>query len=367
MQTLSSPPPPRLAIRSALSDYFLLAVLIIVLAGAGSLLIPFAGALISALVIGIGFYPTHQRIGRWLHRRSPSLHALITDILVVLFLVLPTVLLIWVVSNEANSITPALKEWGTTVENLREGKSMENLGSIRDARDWFSDRLGVRPSQFRRQVVRMADNAMRSISAGIAGLAKNSVKFLFSLLVMLLSLFFFFRDGRKMLTTAEEYLPLRPELQRQLVHSVRQTTLGIIRGWFVTALFQGVTAALGYAIVGVPAVALFGVLTAVTGLVPSIGTALVWLPLSVYYLMQHELFKGIFLLLWGTLVVGVLDNFLRPYLVGDRADLPFISLFFAILGGIEVFGTKGVFLGPILFAIAPVLLAEYKHRYVKTS
>src|SRR4051812_27336202 len=147
MQTVTSPPTPRVAIRSAIPDYFLLVLLFVVLVGVVSLLVPFSGALISALVIGIGFYPTHNRIGRWFPKRSPSVHALLTNITVLLFLILPTVLLIWVISNEASSITPTLKQWGNTVENLREGKSMENMGGIRDAREWAADRLGMRREQ----------------------------------------------------------------------------------------------------------------------------------------------------------------------------------------------------------------------------
>jgi predicted PurR-regulated permease PerM len=125
-------------------------------------------------------------------------------------------------------------------------------------------------------------------------------------------------------------------------------------------------ATVGYLIIGAPAVALLGFLTAFAGLIPAIGTALVWLPMGIAYLLQQSYYKGGFILIWGTLVVGVMDNFLRPYLVGTKIDLPFLVLFFALFGGIAIWGFKGILLGPLFMGLVPVLMEEYRKRFAST-
>ena len=133
---------------------------------------------------------------------------------------------------------------------------------------------------------------------------------------------------------------------------------------FLTALVQGITGAVGYLIVGAPAVAVLGFLTALASLIPSIGTTLVWLPLAVVYFIKHAYLKGIFVLAWGLFVVGLLDNFLRPLFMRGKSDLPFLALFFGLLGGMQIWGFKGILLGPLLMAVLPALLDAYRQRYL---
>jgi predicted PurR-regulated permease PerM len=349
---------------NSLADYFLLALLLAVLVGALKLLIPFTGAIMSAIVIGVAFYPLHTRVGRKFRLRSQTRHALLTDFLVLLFLIIPFVLLIWVLTNEAESIAPFFKKGQTTITDLRQGRGVDQIGSLRSLRGWLYDKMGVQPAQFRHQLMDFANSAVSAIAVQGTALAKNSITFIVSLLVMLFSLFFIFRNGPEMYRAVERHIPLRPELREQIGLQLHGTIMGVIRGWFVTAAIQGLTACVGYLIAGVPAAVLLGVLTAITGIIPSIGTALVWLPVGLSYFFQHSYGRGSFLLAWGILVVGLIDNFLRPYLVGSRAELPFLALFFALLGGIELWGAKGIFFGPLLMSMTPPLLAEYRRRFL---
>ncbi len=350
--------------KAGLSDFFLLALLLFVVAEVGRLLLPLSGPILAAIVIGVAFYPTHQRLSQMMHKRSPNTSALLTDLLVLLFLIVPSALLIWILTNEAESLAPLLKQGQKTVQNIRQGGGVESIGAVRHIRDWLYLRVGIQPAQFREQIIALADTMIQSVSSIGAALAKNSLRLLIGLLIMLFTLFFLFRDGAKMSTGFQSYIPLQPELKANLADRLQSTIVGAIRGWFLTAVIQGLTAALGYFIVGVPGVALFGVLTAITGLIPSVGTALVWFPIALFYLVRHAYFKGSFLMVWGILIVGLLDNFMRPYLMQNKADLPFLAIFFAILGGIEVWGTKGIVLGPILLAITPILADAYRERFL---
>jgi len=345
-------------------DGFLIRFFLVLLLIIFWMLIPLSGAILTALVIGIAFYPTHLRLSRHLRRWSPSTRAVVTDVTVLFFLIVPTVLLIWVLIHEAQSLAPTMKQMGTTVEQLRQGQSMESVGVLRRTRDWLYNTLGIQPAQFRRQVMLGADKIVTQISSAGPALARHSFGLIFDSLIVQFTLFFIFRDGPHMWDTFPNYVPLSPSLKTRLANRFQSTVVGVLRGWVLTSLVQGLTASLGYFIVGFPAVAMFGVLTAITGLIPSVGTALVWFPIAMMYIFQHTYWKGIFLIVWGILIVGILDNFLRPYLMKEKADLPFLALFFAILGGVEAWGTMGFILGPLLLAITPLIADAYRRRFL---
>jgi predicted PurR-regulated permease PerM len=356
--------PASTTLKSRLPDYFLLALVLFSVYGVVILGMPLLGPVLAAVVIGISFFPLHQRLRHFFRKRRPWVPALLTDLIVLCFLIVPTALLIWVMTNEAQSLAPTLKSWQTTYTHLKEGNGGDVMGPLRPIREWLSATLGVQPAQFRHELVALADTALQHVTQSGGEIAKNSFRVLFALLVMMFTLFFIFRDGVRMTQGFLTYLPLDTDVKLELADRLHSTIIGVIRGWFLTSLVQGLTAALGYFIIGTPAVALFGALTALTGLIPSVGTALVWLPIAVVYLAKGLLFKGIFLMVWGILIVGLLDNFLRPYLMKNKSELPFLALFLAILGGIEVWGFMGIVIGPILVAITPIIAEAYRHRFL---
>jgi len=354
------------SIKASLPDYFLLALLLFILATITQLLLPFSGALLLSAVVGIVFYPFYQGMSRHFPKRSPSAHAFMADVLVLLFFIVPLVLLVWVIVNEAQALSPTLKQWKTTLLNFRDGGA-DALAPLRSARQWLSTNVGIEPDQVSDKIGNAADNLINFISLSGAAIAKNSVGVVLDLFVIVFTLFFIFRDGVKMVTAFKRYIPLRAELKDELEDRVRGTISGVMRGMFLTSLVQGLTAAIGYFIAGVPAVAVFGFLTALASLIPSIGTTLVWLPLSIFYLLKHAYFKSFFLLAWGLLVVGLLDNFLRPYFMSGKSELPFLALFFALLGGIQIWGFKGILIGPLVMSILPILLEAYRRRYLSPT
>jgi predicted PurR-regulated permease PerM len=164
----------------------------------------------------------------------------------------------------------------------------------------------------------------------------------------------------------QNLVPMRAENKHQLGARMYDTVIGVIRGWFLTSLIQGLFAILGYWIAGVEGAVLLGLLTSIMGLMPVVGTAGVSLPIAIYFLVQGHYVKGTFLLLWAIIIViGLIDTVIRPYLMAKKAELPMFALFFALLGGMEAWGAKGMILGPLLIAIAPILLDMYHHRYFR--
>jgi predicted PurR-regulated permease PerM len=169
--------------------------------------------------------------------------------------------------------------------------------------------------------------------------------------VTVLIYFFFLRHGPGWLAQLERALPLEPEHASNLRDIAGRTINAVFRGVIITAALQAVLAGAGFAVAGAPAPAVLGAVTFVAALIPFVGPIAVWLPVSLAFLATGRTGAGVGLILWGTLVVSLVDNFLRPYLIGRETRLPILWLFLAILGGIRVFGLLGLLVGPAALAL----------------
>jgi len=147
-------------------------------------------------------------------------------------------------------------------------------------------------------------------------------------------------------------LPFPRARSEALLLRIRDAIHGGVYGVVVIALIQGALCGGMFWALGVPSAALWGMVTVLTSVLPLVGAAAVWAPGTVYLAMTGEWIRAIVLLVWGTLVISGVDNFLRPRLIGDRVGLNELVMFFALLGGLQVFGVLGIVLGPVLFAIA---------------
>jgi predicted PurR-regulated permease PerM len=348
--------------RRELYNYFFFIFLIGLLVAVGKILSPFSGSLLSAFVLAVTFYPFYE----WLGRHWPpaaSARAFLLVLMVLLFVVIPVALLAWTLVAESESLTQLLQGTTQAIEKWRSGQVHSPV--LMHVRGWFTRALGISPSQFQQNVFGRLSAGLGAIGKAGAHLAENALKFLFHLLVMFFALFFFFRDGRSYQARFESLFPMNDHDTAAVTRKINDTVVGVVRGWLLTSLIQGACATIGYAMVGVPAPVLFGALTALIGLIPIVGTFGVWVPVGIYLLFSGTVWKGIVLLAWGALVVvGVNDVWVRPYLVGQQLDLPLLPLFFALLGGVEVFGAKGIIVGPLAFSLAPLLLEIYRRRFL---
>ena len=176
------------------------------------------------------------------------------------------------------------------------------------------------------------------------------------------TLFFLLRDGEQFADRLRDLLPLGRRRADRLIASVievlRASTFGVV----IVAAVQGFLGGCMFAALGLPSPVLWGVVMTLFGMIPVLGTAVVWLPAVGYLLLAGATAKALILLGWGALVVGTIDNVLRPVLVGKRAHLHELVVFFGVLGGIKLFGLVGVFVGPALFSIAASLIALTRER-----
>ncbi len=198
-------------------------------------------------------------------------------------------------------------------------------------------------------------------AAGIAELfASATASSLLGLFFAMLTMYFVFRQWPIISARAQSVLPLRPEYTRSLFDEFRRVGRATLLGTIVTGLAQGFLATIGYAMAGIPEPIFFGAMTAVASLIPAIGTLLVWVPAGVVLIVMGEAGRGILVLAWSALVVvGVSDYVIRPKLVGGEGETPAIVTFAALFGGVEVWGLKGLVMGPVLMLLAVAVLRIY--------
>jgi predicted PurR-regulated permease PerM len=182
--------------------------------------------------------------------------------------------------------------------------------------------------------------------------------------MMLLALFFFVRDGERIVALVRQLIPMRPAYRDRILQRLYDTLQVVVQSSLAIAVLQGIVAGLGYAFLGGLSVSVFlAFLTGIASLVPVVGATLVWIPTTIYVLFSGEVWRGVALLLWCAVVVGSIDNIVRPLMIGGRVQIPTVLLLFAILGGVQVYGMVGIIVAPVVLAILIGFVEIYRERF----
>jgi predicted PurR-regulated permease PerM len=206
----------------------------------------------------------------------------------------------------------------------------------------------------------IANNAQKVslelVSFGAAVLS-NLARFTVDAVITLVILFFFFREGKDWAWRAGRMSPLSEAQVAHLYQSISDTIIANVYGILTVGAAQGLLTGIAMRIVGMNSSLLLGLAAGFCSIIPVVGSAIVWAPVGIYLLLSGAVWKGVFLLLWGLLVISMVDNLLRPLIVSGRVELHPMVLLFFILGGVEAFGFLGLFLGPV---VASVLAAVFR-------
>lgn len=194
-----------------------------------------------------------------------------------------------------------------------------------------------------------------SILRGLAG-------FVVRALITLVIVFFFFRDGRAWIRSGVEATPLSPAQAQRLLSNISDTIVANVYGILSVGIAQGVLTGIAVAIVGLPSPLLLGLGAAFASIVPVIGAGVVWIPAGLYLIFTGATWKGIFVLLWGAVVISTADNIIRPWVVSGKVELHPLILLFFILGGVEAFGFIGLFFGPVVASVLAVLFKMFREE-----
>ena len=180
---------------------------------------------------------------------------------------------------------------------------------------------------------------------------QGTFQFLVSFFVMTYLLFFFIRDGRELVAKIRRALPLSDNQKRRLFSKFTRVVRATVKGNIVVAATQGFLGGVIFAIMGIPGSLLWGVMMAFLSLLPAIGAGLIWAPVAIYFLLQGMVLQSVILTLYGVLVIGLVDNFLRPILVGKDTKMPDYLVLISTLGGLALFGLNGFVIGPLIAAL----------------
>jgi predicted PurR-regulated permease PerM len=308
---------------------------------------PFFGAVCWAVFIAIVFWPLQQRFLQGSHgRKNMAAFASLTVIL--LIVILPLAMVIASITQEASVL----------VEKMRSGDIQ--IG------EYFQRFLAALPAWVRAILQRfgMADFALLQqkliatigasshiLTSRVVGIGQVTMDFIVAFFLMLYMLFFLFRDGEQLAQTIARAIPLHPQHTRRLLTQFATVVRATVKGNIVVALVQGALGSIAFWFLGLPGAVLWGAVMALLSLLPAVGAALVWGPVAIYFFFTGEVVKGIGLTVWGALVIGLVDNVLRPILVGKDTRMPDYLVLVATLGGIVVFGLNGFVIGPVIAAI----------------
>ncbi|HEU4342205.1 MAG TPA: AI-2E family transporter [Candidatus Binatia bacterium] len=342
---------------------FFFGFLLIILYGAFLILGPFLKAITWAAILAILFYPAYAALLK-LFKGKATLAALTIVVLVALIIVLPGVRIVDFLTEEVVELVKSLRA-------LANGEGIEGWTQqpwVQQLLQWWG-MLGVELAHFqfeidwREMLIQGAQLSSAAVLSQVKGVAQNIFLFVANFIIVLLTFFFFLRDGADICYRLRRLVPMDPEHQEHLFQNIVNSLFAVVHGCLVVAMIQGLLAGLAYWAVGVPYAVLWGVVTAFAALLPVGGTTLVTVPVAIYLFLQGDILKAVLLLIWSIGVVGTVDNVLKPMYIGTRLKLPMLLLFFGILGGLSVFGALGFILGPVLFALLAALLDLYLEIY----
>jgi predicted PurR-regulated permease PerM len=330
---------------------FLVIVPLLVAVGYGCYLLvrPFSTAIIFASVAAALAYPLHSQIHRRIGNRN--LAALLSTTSVAFLFIILMAAIAWTLTSGVHEMYDSSHFRSDEGERLG-AYLLALMSRWADAvQRYIPISIPDVRSTMTGQIQRLLAAAMNSLASLIGGVVSGFL----NLLICVFVLFFFFRDGRKMIRGAYILVPLKVEQSKAILHRIKDTFEAIVYGNLLIACLQGGLTGLAFWMLGLNSPVLWAGVTGLCALLPVIGTGFVLAPAIAMLAFSGHVIKAVILLVWGLLIVHPVDNVIRPYLIGGRAKLPTLFVFFALLGGLWSFGPKGAILGPLILAIAAAL------------
>jgi predicted PurR-regulated permease PerM len=314
---------------------------------------PFLAPIAWALFLGFLLQPTQEKLARFMRGRTSASAFTLTISVLVLFLGPLTAIAI-AFARQAAELAGRLQAWvgGTQATTLRQIDQIPVVGRLLE---WLDSNLQITTTQVQAWLVEGGRNLFQQLASygGIAFLGAVGTVLAFT--AMLFILFFIIRDGRAIARLGSTLVPLPAERREALAMRLASVTRAVVRGTALTSMIQGLLLGIGFAVIGLPAPVVFGVLAAVLSVVPFGGTALVWVPALLTLLVQSRYGEAVGILMVGVIVSSV-DNFIKPMLISGASPLPTLAVFVGVLGGLAAFGLIGLFLGPVVIALVLALL-----------
>jgi predicted PurR-regulated permease PerM len=309
---------------------------------------PFLVPLAWAGILCYASWPVAMRIRQWCKERD-TLAASISTLFAAITLFLPLLWLAWLAQKELANVYPALQAFFAAPINVPDGlRNLPWLG------DWLQQHV-ANPQGVYAAIKAWLASHINDVASLVGGIGKNLVKLIFVVVI----LFFFYRDGARIITELRHVLArfIGPQ-SHDYLHAAGITTRAVVYGVLLTALVQGAAAGLGYWVAGLSSPVIFGVITALFALIP-FCTPIAWGLAGAWLFIQGHTAEAIGVWIWGAAVVSQLDNVLRPIFISSVSPVPFLLVLFGVLGGLLAFGLIGLFIGPIVLSVVWAVWREW--------
>ena len=325
------------------------------------LMLPFLTPLAWGILLAFMAHPALIEVEKVVKRRSLS--TAIISVVVALVVILPAVWASGRLVVEAQALYTQASDQVNTggVTKLHDWAVHTDLGA------WINKKMGERGYKLDEELPKLTLQAAQVTSNYVAENATHAAKNFFGFIVdfgiALLAFFYLLRDGDYYYKALQDLTPLHDDDKKAIFDTLRTTLSSVMRGLMLTAVLQGVSIGIGMLIFGVPYWLFLAIASAAAGLMPIGGTALVWIPAMIYLGFAASWSSAIGLLIWCSVALAVIDNFIKPLAMKHGTGLPTIALFLGILGGLEAYGPLGLFLGPAIMSVFAALLRVYRKEY----
>ena len=311
-----------------------------------------------ALVLAIVFYPLYQKLLKKTKNKE-VISSLLSLIIIVLLIITPLIITFSLVAKETIEITK-----GISLENIEEQiLSPENRVKIDSALEY----LNINPQEAKSSLINSLKGALSSIGKNTLNFGKSTINIIINFFITLYLLFFFFKDGKKILLKISEAIPLGNKIEKDIFIRFSTIVKSIFKGTLIVAIVQGAIGGLLFLLVGIKAALLWGVLMTLLSVIPALGPSIILIPTAIFFLSTGQVTEGL-ILIAGSLVVSVIDNVLRPLLVGNKTKIPDIVITISIFGGLGIYGITGLIIGPVIagiFITAWQIFEEKFHKQLK--
>jgi len=332
---------------SNLHNRFFLFLLAVVTIAFGWLIWPFYGAVFWGAILAILFKPVHRRLLPLLGNR-PNLTALVSVLICLVIVILPTAMITASLISEGVAFYARIKSGELAIG--------EYFQRVFDAMPPFMHqllmRLGVTDiSSLQERLTAGLMEGGQAIASQALNIGQNTAQFFVSLGIMLYLLFFLIRDGSSLSRGIKQAIPLSETHKRTLFRKFTAVVRATVKGNIVVAIVQGALGGLMFWVLDIQGALLWGVIMSILSLLPALGAALIWGPVAIYYLASGQWALGLGVLAFGVIVIGLVDNILRPLLVGKDTQMPDYLVLVSTLGGLALFGLNGFVIGPLIAAL----------------
>lgn len=326
---------------------------------------PFVTAILTSAILAYVFYPLYKAVNKKIRRKNIS--ALIVSILIIFMLTVPFLFILGAITRESQFVYIKAKQIFTTGDVFSIGCAPGAETSACKFSKLLGGFIGI--PKVRYHLEDSIERITTSVSEGASRFVFSIPTIFLNIFVTFFTTFYLFKDGKKLMDKIKRLLPLKLHHQKQILQQLDETTYAIIYGSLLIAAIQGGVGAIGFYLFGVSSPLMWGIMMAILALLPFIGTALIWLPVSAVVIVQGfsmnstgTIFRGIGLLLYGALIISTIDNILKPHVIGKRARIHPVLVLLGVLGGIAFFGFIGFVIGPLILALFVNFIEIYERE-----